>query len=153
MDNQNLILEQYKMYTEQKEKFTDRNFTTNKFYIILNLILLLTVFLTKNLYVGKVSASCLFCLSGFVSCILWWINIDSYNCLIKIKLSKVIEELEKQLPTQPYGMEFKAIKDYRTNKKEFFFSDIQKIFSVILLLTFFICLLVETIPMVVKSGI
>jgi len=30
------------------------------------------------------------------TCILWWINVDSYNFLIKIKFSKVLDELEKQ---------------------------------------------------------
>ena len=153
MDNQHLILEQYRIYTEQKEQFISRNFTTNRFYIILNIALLLLVFLTQDLKMYNLSASCLFCIAGFVSCSLWWINIDSYNCLIKIKFSTVIEALEKQLPVQPYAMEYKAIKDYRTHKKGFFFSDIQKVFAVILILTFFICLLIEIIPNFVKSGI
>ena len=52
MDNQHLILEQYRIYTEQKEQFISRNFTTNRFYIILNITLLLLVFLTQDLKMG-----------------------------------------------------------------------------------------------------
>ena len=153
MDNQQSILELYKIYTQQKENFINRNFTTNRFYIVLNITLLLIVFLTQDLKMYNFSTSCIFCIAGFVSSFLWWINIDSYNCLIKLKFAKVIEELEKQLPVQPYTMEFKAIKDFRTHKKGFFFSDVQKVLAVILILTFFICLLIEIIPHFVKSAV
>lgn len=72
---------------------------------------------------------------------------DTYNCLIKIKFSKVLEEMEKQLPMQPYNMEYRAIRDFRKNKKMFLFSDMQKIFAIVLFLVFFILLLMEVIPL------
>ena len=35
MSNEELIMSQYRLYSEQKEKFVDRAFMTNKFYMIL----------------------------------------------------------------------------------------------------------------------
>ena len=43
-DEKYLILEQYRIYSDAKEKFTDRQFFTNKFYLVLNLILFITTF-------------------------------------------------------------------------------------------------------------
>ena len=66
---------------------------------------------------------------------------------------KVLQEMEKQLPIQPYAMEYKAMKDFRNNKKGFVFSDMQKIFAIFSFLTFFVMLMVELIPRCVSCGI
>ena len=153
MSNDELIMAQYRLYSEQKEKFVDRTFMTNKFYMVLILALFFLVFITQKFAIGRVSAPSVFCLAGIISCALWWLNVDSYNCLIKIKYSKVLEEIEKQLPYQPNAMEYKAIKDYRINKKGFLFSDIQKMFAIVAFLLFFILLLIEFIPRFVNVGL
>ena len=33
MDDKYILLEQYRIYSEAKEKFIDRHFSTNKFYL------------------------------------------------------------------------------------------------------------------------
>ncbi|MBR1681575.1 hypothetical protein IJ707_07285 [bacterium] len=153
MANEDLIMAQYKLYSEAKEKFIDRTFTTNKFYMVFVVVLMLLVFMSNGLAFGRLTAPALFSVIGIVCCSLWWLNMDSYNCLIKIKFAKVLEEIEKQLPVQPYTMEYKALKDYRTNKKGFVFSDIQKVFAVLSFLAFFIMLLIELIPNCTNCGI
>ena len=147
MNREDLIFEQYRLYSEQKEKFIDRSFMTNKFYMVIVLAMFLLTFLSKGMAFGKFTAPTIFALAGIISCALWWLNMDSYNCLIKIKFSKVLEEIEKQLPMQPYNMEYRAIRDFRKNKKMFLFSDMQKIFAIVLFLVFFILLLMEVIPL------
>ena len=153
MANEDLIMAQYKLYSEAKEKFIDRTFTTNKFYMVFVVVLMLLVFMSNGLAFGRLTAPALFSVIGIVCCSLWWLNMDSYNCLFKIKFAKVLEEIEKQLPVQPYTMEYKALKDYRTNKKGFVFSDIQKVFAVLSFLAFFIMLLIELIPNCTNCGI
>lgn len=153
MTNENLILEQYKLYSDAKERFIERTFMTNKFYMVLVIALMLFVFMSNGLAFGKLTAPALFSIVGIICCSLWWLNMDSYNCLIKIKFSKVLEELEKQLPTQPYAMEYKALKDYRNNKKGFVFSDIQKVFAVFSFLAFFVLLMIEVIPKFINCGL
>jgi len=146
MDEKELILKQYELYSEQKDKFIDRSFTTNKFYLLSTLAIIVTMLFTKDICFSYGLSSILI-LSGIGMCIclLWWVNIDSYNFLIKIKLGKVIEELEKQLPTQPFNMEFQAIRDYKKNKREFLFADIQKGLTVAILLLFLVLFLNESL--------
>lgn len=139
MDSNQILFEQYKVYTQQKEKFVERSFFTNKFYLVLVLVLILTMFLVKDAsFVFGLSSSLVFSAVGMAVCTFWWINVDSYNFLIKVKLAKVIEEIEKSLPIQPYTQEFLAIKDLRKNKREFLFADMQKSLATVLLLLFFV---------------
>lgn len=146
MTREDLILEQYKLYSEAKERFIDRTFMTNKFYMVFVVILLLLEFLSSGLSFGRLTVPTVFSVIGIICCTLWWLNMDSYGCLIKIKFSKVLEEIEKELPFQPYAMEYKALQDFRNNKKGFVFSDIQKVFAVFSFLAFFVMLLIEIIP-------
>ena len=150
----NLIMQQYKLYTEQKESFIKRSFSVNRFYMVLVIVLLLLVNLTKNVaFVYSLSLPFIFSIIGIGICILWWMNMDSYNFLIKIKFAKVIEELEKQLPVNPYTMEHNAINELRENKKGFLFSDMQKLFATIMFIAFFISFIDELIPMILKQFI
>ncbi len=146
MNIDEITLQQYQMYSEQKDKFIDRSFTTNKFYLLLILAIILTMLLTKDYsFIYGLTSTLIFSAIGMGVCLLWWINIDSYNFLIKIKLSKVLEQLEKRLPAQPYGLEFSAINDYKKNKREFLFADIQKGLSIAILLLFLVLFINEVL--------
>lgn len=148
MNQEELIFQQYKLYTEQKEKFVDRSFASNKFYLIVVLILILTVFLTKDYTLAfGLSSTLLFSIIGASVCTMWWINVDSYNFLLKVKLAKVAEELEKKLPAQPLTQEFLAIKDLRKNKRMFLFADMQKALATFTFLLFFVLLMNEVVSL------
>jgi len=150
MNPEEIKFQQYKLYTEQKEKFVDRSFSTNKFYLVFVIALILTMFLTKDYsFAYGLSSTLIFGVAGVAICVLWWINVDSYNFLIKVKLGKVIEEIEKTLPVKPYTEEFIAIKDFRKNKKEFLFADLQKALAVLMLLLFFILAANELLKIIV----
>ncbi|MFA7659398.1 MAG: hypothetical protein WCY19_08185 [Candidatus Gastranaerophilaceae bacterium] len=152
MDSDEIIFRQYKVYTEQKEKFVDRSFATNKFYLFLVLGLVLTMFLTREFsFVFGLSSILIFSTVGIAICVFWWINIDSYNFLIKVKLAKVIEEIEKKLPVQPYTQEFLAIKDLRKNKREFLFADMQKVLATLALLLFFVLFSNEVLALIFQQ--
>lgn len=150
MDRDEMILNQYKIYTEQKENFIDRNFQTNKFYMSAVLIIILAMIFTGNVvFMQKLSATLLFSVIGISVCTLWWMNVDSYNTLIKVKFSDVIEKLEESLPAKPYTDEFKGIKDFR-EKRVFVFSDIQKFIAVLGALFFFAVFVCEASPIVIS---
>lgn len=149
MSTEEIIFQQYKLYSEQKEEFISRSFTTNKFYLFLILALLVTMFLTKGLtFVYGMTSSMIFSGAGMAICTLWWINVDSYNFLIKIKFAKVLDEIEKQLPVQPYTKEFEAIREYKKNKREFLFADIQKALAIFVFLMFFVLFVHEFLAIV-----
>ena len=98
MDRDELIFQEYKLYAEQKENFIDRNFKTNRFYMISFVAIIIAMILTGNvIFMKSISATLLFSLIGISVCILWWMNVDSYNTLIKVKYANVLEKIEEKL--------------------------------------------------------
>ena len=88
MDRDELIFSEYRIYTEQKENFINRNFKTNRFYMIAVFVLILALIYTGNVvFLDRISATLVFALIGIAVCSLWWMNVDSYNMLIKIKFA------------------------------------------------------------------
>ena len=150
MDRDELIFQEYKLYAEQKENFIDRNFRTNRFYMVSFVVLIFAMIYTGNVvFMERLSATLVFSLIGVAICALWWMNVDSYNILIKIKFANVIEAIEEKLPVKPFTDEFKGIQEFRENKV-FMFSDIQKFIAVIGALFFFAIFVSEFSPIVVR---
>ena len=148
MDRDELILREYKMYSEQKENFIDRNFNTNRFYMASIFVLIIALIYTGNvIFLNKISATLVFSLMGTAVCTLWWMNVDSYNTLIKVKFANVLERIEEKLPVKPFTDEYKGIEDFRNNKV-FMFSDIQKLIAVTAALFFFAVFVSEIRPLV-----
>ena len=148
MDRDELILREYKMYSEQKENFIDRNFNTNRFYMASIFVLIIALIYTGNvIFLNKISATLVFSLMGTAVCTLWWMNVDSYNTLIKVKFANVLEKIEEKLPVKPFTDEYKGIEDFRNNKV-FMFSDIQKLIAVTAALFFFAVFVSEITPLV-----
>lgn len=150
MDRDELIYQEYRMYAEQKENFIDRNFRTNRFYMVSFIAIIFAMIYTGNVvFMSKISATLIFSLLGVFVCTLWWMNVDSYNTLIKIKFANVLEVLEEKLPVKPFTDEFKGIEEFR-NKNVFMFSDIQKIIAIFGALFFFAVFISELSPLIVR---
>ena len=150
MDRDELIFQEYRMYAEQKENFIDRNFRTNRFYMISFVAILFAMIFTGNVvFMSKITATLVFSLIGLSVCALWWMNVDAYNILFNIKFANVLEVLEEKLPVKPFTDEYKGIEEFR-NKKVFMFSDIQKLIAVFGALFFFAVFVSEASPIVVK---
>ena len=148
MDREELIFNEYKTYCEQKENFIDRNFNTNRFYMASIFVLIIALIYTGNvIFLNKISATLVFSLMGTAVCTLWWMNVDSYNTLIKVKFANVLEKIEEKLPVKPFTDEYKGIEDFRNNKV-FMFSDIQKLIAVTAALFFFAVFVSEITPLV-----
>ena len=61
-----------------------------------SLLLMLTscFVLSGCAFLDKITATLVFAFFGVAVSSLWWMNVDSYNTLIKIKYSDVIEKIE-----------------------------------------------------------
>ncbi len=148
MDRDYIVFQEYKMYTDQKENFIERNFKTNRFYMLAVIGLILIMIYTNNIiFLHKCSATLIFAFFGIAVSSLWWMNVDSYNTLIRIKYANVIEKIEEKLPIRPFTDERKEIENYR-NKKIFLFSDIQKFISIVATLFFFAIMVSEISPII-----
>ena len=100
-------------------------------------------------FLNKISATLVFALFGISVSALWWMNVDSYNTLIKVKYANVIEKIEEKFPVKPFTDEYKGIEEFRNNKV-FMFSDIQKLIAAVAALFFFAVCVSEISPIVVK---
>ncbi len=148
MDREELIFNEYKAYCEQKENFIDRNFKTNRFYMTAIFVLIVAMIYTGNIvFFSIISATLVFAALGVLVSALWWMNVDSYNTLIKIKYANVIEKIEENFPIKPFNDEYQGVNDFRSNKI-FMFSDIQKLIAVFSALFFFAICISEISPLV-----
>ncbi len=148
MDRDELIFNEYKLYSKQKENFIDRNFKTNKFYMASVFVIVIAMIYTGNIiFLKTISATLVFAIMGISISTLWWMNVDSYNTLIKIKYANVIEKIEQKFPVKPFTDEYQGIDEYRNNKV-FMFSDIQKLIASIFALFFFAVCVSELSPIV-----
>ena len=137
-NEQQIILEQYKIYSEAKDKFIDRQFSNNKFYLVLNIVILLTTYVLSGLFPQREILIIIMSFIGISLTLMWWMNIDSYQLLIKIKYSKVLEYLETKLPEQPYYKEFQDYKEIKQKNNLIVFGDFQKILALVIACVYFI---------------
>ena len=136
-DERYLILEQYRIYSDAKERFIDRQLTTNKFYLVFNLILLVTAYILATL-TPQYQPVIVICIIGIAVTLMWWMNIDSYQMLIKVKYAKVLEFLETKLPEQPYHKEFVDYSQMKKAKGIVVFGDFQKFLALAIASIYFI---------------
>jgi len=136
-DEKYLILEQYRIYSDAKEKFIDRQFTTNKFYLVLNIIILTATYILSTL-TPQYPPVIVLCVIGISCTLMWWMNIDSYQMLIKVKYAKVLEYLETKLPEQPYHKEYVDYAQMKKNNNLIVFGDFQKILTLVIACVYFV---------------
>ena len=146
-DEKFLILEQYRIYSDAKEKFIDRQFSTNRFYLILNIIVLVTAYIVTTLTPQYIPVLVL-CTLGISASVMWWLNIDSYQLLIKVKYAKVLEYLEDKLPEQPYQKEFRDYKEMKREKNIVVFGDFQKTLALIIICVYVVVFIYSICSMI-----
>ncbi len=144
----------YREYNNSMEKFKAHNFASNRFYIIVLMLVLLIILLAKQIFIsGSLLFTFGFSFIGLCTSIMWVITQDSYSHLISIKTGKVLEEIEKELPVKPYTLEHEEIRRYKSGKKFFSFDNMQNFLALAMALIFTILFFSEIVPfcVMVKS--
>lgn len=136
MDDKYILLEQYRIYSEAKDRFIDRTFLVNRFYIVFSAILFLSMIAIKSVFTDAYALVLGIELFGIVVSFSWVSNQDAYTSIIKLKYSTVIEGIEKQLPASPNKDEYAKLQELRSDKKIILLKDIQKWFAIVLMLLF-----------------
>ncbi|MBR5303853.1 MAG: hypothetical protein IKU37_03400 [Candidatus Gastranaerophilales bacterium] len=134
-DEKYLILEQYRIYSDAKEKFIERQFATNRFYLVINIIMLIAIYIL-NVLTPQYTPIIILSVIGFAMTMMWWMNIDSYQTLIKVKYAKVLEYLETKLPEQPYHKEFVDYAEMKKKNNLIVFGDFQKYLTLAIALVY-----------------
>lgn len=136
-DERFMVLEQYKIYSQSKEAFTNRSFGVNRFYLVFSLVLFMIIYIVGTI-TPSLAPLVIGAAMGMAVCVMWWLNLDSYQRIIKVKYSKVLEEIEKLLPVSPCRMEFLALQEAKKSTKGIIFSDFQKTFTIVLFVINFV---------------
>lgn len=136
MDDKYILLEQYRIYNEAKDRFIDRTFLVNRFYIIFSAVLFISLIAIKSVFVDAYALLLGIELFGIAVSFSWVSNQDAYTSIIKLKYHIVIEGIERQLPASPNKDEYEKLCELRADKKIVLLKDIQKWFAIILMLLF-----------------
>lgn len=138
----NTAFEQYKLYVQMADEHSKRRVTGNSFYMTLHTTLYTAVwaFLAKELSnkeptmenVNEVYVILPFVLLGLV-CVVWWLNVRSYDQLNAAKY-RVVGELETLFPLKIWSYEWSRLGMGDDRKKYWPISRIERGIPVILAL-------------------
>ena len=151
MDDRQIILEQYRIYNEAKERYIDRAFMINRFFILLVGILFLILLASKTFFSLGYGFSVAGEVLGIALCVMWFANQDSYTAIIKIKYNKVLENMVSLLPFSPIKNEYEELCKLKGGKRVLTFKDIQKWFAVIMTMIFIANLIMDLTDWVIFS--
>ncbi len=144
------LIEQYKIYIESKDKFVERSFQTNRFFLIFVTLLFLILCLIETSIIYDMTSPLLFSGIGMGACFLWWANAEMYDFLIDVKFNRVICKIEEHLPLQIHAMEKAGFDEKKKSKiklhlSKLTFPEVQKLISVGSFFVFFIVAVREVI--------
>ena len=99
------LLEQYKLYVEMADRISARRQTANSFFLSINTAIVALISYIN--FGSKITTDFywLVSLSGAVLCYMWYRLIRSYKDLNSAKF-KVVHEMEQELPSAPYDIEW-----------------------------------------------
>ena len=135
MDEKYILLEQYRIYSEAKDRFIDRTFLVNRFYIVFAALLFFSMIAIKSIFVDAYAILLGIEFFGLAVSFLWVSNQDAYTSIIKLKYNTV-ESIEEDLLASPNRDEYAKLKELRSDKKIVLLKDIQKWFAIVLMLLF-----------------
>ena len=149
------LLQQYKFYLESKDKFTDRNFSTNKFYLIFNTLLFLGIFYIDKVLAYGITSTIILAGIGLGTSFLWWFNVDTYEVLISIKLGNVIKKMEASLPFQAHLLEKEELDILNREKGQFIislmtYSRVLKVVIVAMFIVFMVIFISDLVSIISK---
>ena len=119
MNENNALLEQYKLYIEMADRISSRRALTNKFFISLltGLIAILSLSTGKDFFSNyQIFVFFLVSFLGIALNFVWYINIRSYRQLNTGKF-QVIQDMEQQLPYASYKKEWEILGEGKESKK------------------------------------
>lgn len=123
--NISIVIEQYKLYVEMADRISSRRLTANSFFLSINTALVaLTSYINNISNSSLLSSSLLISLAGMILCYMWYRLIRSYKDLNTAKF-KVIHNMEKMLPFNPYDAEWIEVGEGKNKKKYLPFTNIE----------------------------
>ena len=82
MDDKYILLEQYRIYSEAKDRFIDRTFLVNRFYIVFSAVLFLSMITIKSIFVDAYALLLGIEFFGLAVCFSWVSRINGFCNLL-----------------------------------------------------------------------
>ena len=137
--NQNIILEQYKLFLQTSEDLVERRQKVNSFYISVcsMLVTLIGAIFAMDFDMDtSIVVCCILCVIGVILSFSWSEMLSCYGKLNSSKM-KIISNIEKQLPLSLFDAEWAALSDKLNKKKYVSFTEseqrIPKLFGLVYL--------------------
>lgn len=143
MNENQVLLEQYKTYVEMADRISARRSETNKFFISLLTALLAIVSLTVDNDAFKEYQGFVFIvvsIMGLALNVIWYVNIRSYRQLNSGKF-KVIHEMESKLAFPCYQKEWKILGEGQESKKYLQLTRVERFVPFVLAVPYFLLLI------------
>lgn len=142
---QEILLEQYKLYVQLADNVSARRIDAGKFYITLLSALLAVIPFAVDQNTPPGIRRLVFLLIGFlgvVLCVIWIVNIRSYKQLNALKF-QVIQEMEQQLPFASYAREWEILDEERERFSYRRLSKVEQYVPALLIIPYVILLLLS----------
>ncbi|MEL7535583.1 MAG: hypothetical protein AAFZ58_16570 [Pseudomonadota bacterium] len=108
MDEQEKILEQYRIYAAELYSFEDRAQVTSRLYVTINSAVISAVvygFTQEGAVTVQPAFSAALAACAIAFCLIWWLTLRSITRHTTAK-HEVLQDLEARLPAQPYRDEW-----------------------------------------------
>ena len=141
---QDHLLEQYKLFVEMADRISSRRQTANSFFLSINtaLIGLLGYFSVNDSPQPGNSFNWMIAAAGITLSYLWYKIIQSYRNLNTAKF-KIVHEIEKLLPLNPYEAEWEAAGRGKNSKLYLPFTHVEKVIPWIFIILHFTVLILS----------
>jgi len=137
---EDIFFEQYKLYADTAEKVSDRRQNANNFFLTLNsLLLTFTGYLTTLSFAFW---NILMAVAGLSISLLWFLTIASFRNLNKSKFN-LICDMERNLPINIFGEEWKQLGEGRDWKKYIKISKVEQGIPVIFFIIYLLMIILR----------
>lgn len=147
MDEQSLLIEQYKLLIAQSDKLTERRIKINQFFLsVISGILLISGFLIEHNQITE-SAQFIFGVTlsglGIFCSLIWILNLISIKNINAAKFT-VIFKIEENLPIKAYLEEWRALKNKSCFHKQLELTRVELIIPILFGVLFLLYLLFKS---------
>jgi hypothetical protein len=135
-----LLLEQYKLYVELADNVSARRADASKFYVSLLTVLLAVIpFIVEKGTSPDLQRVVFLTIGilGLVLCFVWSVNIHSYKQLNSLKF-KVVHEMEQKLPFPCYQREWQILEQEKSTRSYLRLSQVEQYVPLVLMVPYLI---------------
>ncbi|MDR2910114.1 MAG: hypothetical protein LBV47_01935 [Bacteroidales bacterium] len=145
-DSSSQLFDLYKLYVELTDRISQRRGHANMFFLsVISTLVGLTGFIYPSLHSEayyNVSVIFMICIFGILMCVIWYLIINSYKQLNKIRFT-IIAEMEQNLVFNCFSREWQLLKEKKLKYRRL--SGIEKFVPLLFMVPFIFFMIINLI--------